>query len=206
MNQCLNTSILRKDILCCDDFAPNIGVVREEVIKGGFKTEIGPDGAKYTGISQYPIPLWFECISKFIGKPITPKLSCFRLNLAGEFPHSWVHSDDICAKFASVLYMNPPHQCKGGTAFWRHNQLNIDRLPSLAELGDKGVSYYQAMEKDWKNLGLWDQIGFVAMKWNRFITYPTNLFHSRYPFEAFGKTSEDGRLIWVCFYDVEGES
>jgi len=61
------------------------------------------------------------------------------------------------------------------------------------------------MNREWKDLTFWEQYHLVPMKFNRFATYPTCLFHSRWPFEAFGKGPEDGRLIWVCFYDVEGE-
>lgn len=188
-----------------DDFATDAEKVRRAVIDGRFSIQTGPDGAKYTGISMHPVPQWFELIAKLVGKPIIPRLCCFRLNLEGELPHSWVHSDDICAKYASVLYLNPPSQCKGGTAFWKHKTLGIDRLPSKAELTEKQVNweeFYKGIEQEWKKLAAWTQIDFVPMVWNRFITYPTCLFHSRYPFSAFGKGPEDGRLIWICFYDV----
>jgi Family of unknown function (DUF6445) len=186
------------DILQCDDFAPDLADVREAVIRGGFTTQTGPDGAKYTGISTYPVPAWYGRITEFLGKPILPRLSCFRLNLAGELPHSWVHSDEICAQFASVLYLNLPDQCRGGTAFWRHKISNLDRLPV-----GKDLKFYRQMDAEWKDLSLWEQVALVSMRWNRFITYPTCLFHSRYPHEAFGAGPENGRLIWICFYDLK---
>jgi hypothetical protein len=43
----------------------------------------------------------------------------------------------------------------------------------------------------------------LPMRFNRFLTYPTCFFHSRYPFEAFGNAPENGRLVWVCFFDKE---
>lgn len=188
-----------------DNFAPDALAVRNAVIAKGFSAEKGPDGALYTGISQYPVPHWFDRLSELMEAKIEPKLSCFRLNLAGELPHSWVHSDDICAKFASVLYLNLPEQCQGGTAFWKHEALGMDRLLSDEELREKGIDYlafHRFMTREWKDLTFWKQHGFVPMKFNRFITYPTCYFHSRYPFEAFGSGPEDGRLIWVCFYDA----
>jgi len=197
------------EILKIDNFTPDIQSVRDSVVSGGFSTETGPDGAQYTGISKFQVPHWYERIAHFIGHRITPRLSCFRLNLAGELPHSWVHSDDICAQFASVLYLNKPDQCWGGTAFWQHTQKHIDRLPSRAELAFHNIDadkFYASMNVEWKQLFLWDQIGFVPMRFNRFITYPTCLFHSRFPFEAFGKGPEDGRLIWICFYDWESNA
>lgn len=187
-----------------DDFAPDFAKVRESVISGQFSTETGPDGAQYTGISAFPVPHWYGLISKLVGAPIAPRLSCFRLNLAGELPHSWVHSDDICAQFASVLYMNEPEQCQGGTAFWKHKILGIDALPSRHELeaeGSDADKFYSSMNQEWKDLSLWEMTQFQPMRSNRFITYPTSLFHSRYPFEGFGAGPKDGRLIWICFYD-----
>lgn len=188
-----------------DNFTDDALFVRDEVIAGGFKDETGPDGALYTGISQYQVPHWYSRIAELIGEQIAPRLSCFRLNLQGEMPHSWVHSDDICAKFASVLYLNLPEQCYGGTAFWKHSELDIDRLPSRESLRADGiddVAFYSQMDKDWKELNHWQQIAMISMKFNRFITYPTCLFHSRFPFGGFGKDSQDGRLIWICFYDT----
>ena len=189
----------------CDDFAADAALIRDAVISGEFETKTGPDGADYKGISLHPVPHWIEGIAKLIGRRIVPRLSCFRLNLAGEMPHSWVHSDDICARYASVLYLNPPEQCKGGTAFWKHTGLNMDRLPSDNEIVRKGMSpawFHRMITQEWKDLTFWEQTRFVEMKWNRFISYPTCFFHSRYPFDAFGTGPQDGRLIWVCFFDV----
>jgi hypothetical protein len=191
--------------LIFDNFAPDADLIRRAVIAEGFTDEIGPDSAVYTGISKYEVPHWYDRVSKVVGSKINPKLSCFRLNLAGENPHSWVHSDDICAKYASVLYLNLPMQCKGGTAFWRHKELGVDRLLGREELtkaGHDADNYYAIMNQEWKKKDAWQQTNMVPMKWNRFITYPTCFFHSRYPFEAFGSGSADGRLIWICFYDV----
>jgi hypothetical protein len=193
------------EILQFDNFALDAPEVRDAVVSGGFATEKGPDGAMYTGISRHPVPQWYDRISDFIGLPITPRLSCFRLNLAGELPHSWVHSDDICARFASVLYLNLPWQCRGGTAFWKHRTLGIYGLPPKDTLED-WQQFYRMIEGEWKKQDVWEQTTYVAMKFNRFITYPTSLFHSRFPFEGFGSGPSDGRLIWICFYDLEDEA
>lgn len=192
------------EILQFDNFAPDAETVREAVLSSEFSSATGPDGATYTGISRYPVPHWFDRIVHILGKPITPRIACFRLNLEGELPHSWVHSDDICAEYASVLYLNPASQCQGGTAFWRHTALNLDRLPTKANLGNGLYAewFYRMMSREWKDLTFWQQVDFVPMQFNRFITYPTCLFHSRYPFTGFGTGPQDGRLIWICFYDV----
>jgi hypothetical protein len=196
---------MRHTLIQVDDFAPDAAEVRKAVIEAGFSTEKGPDGFDYTGICKYEVPHWFDLISKALGQKITPKLSCFRLNLAGELPHSWIHSDDICAQFASVLYLNPPEQCRGGTAFWRHTGLQLDEMPPWESHPSQtsGEWFLSMMNREWKDLTFWEQSGFVSMRFNRFITYPTSRFHSRYPFEGFGTGPQDGRLIWACFFSVE---
>ena len=185
------------EVLQFDGFAPDAGEVRDAVIRGQFETVDYIDGAQYSGVSRYPVEGWTDCLAERLGKKIVPRISCFRLNLKGELPHSWVHSDGIAAGYAVVLYLNQPEQCTGGTAFWRHKELKIDRLPKADENG-----LYKRIEQDWKNLDLWEQTSMVKMEWNRLITYPTALFHSRFPFEGFGTGPEDGRLIWICFYDL----
>jgi hypothetical protein len=191
-----------------ENFAADALAVREAVIAGSFDTKQGPDGADYTGISDYPVEHWYERIGEVLGKPIVPRLSCFRLNLQGELPHSWVHSDDICAQFASVLYLNTAEQCAGGTAFWKHRALGVSYLLSREELAARGMdadAFYRLMNREWKDADAWQQTGFLPMQWNRFLTYPTCFFHSRYPFEGFGTGPQDGRLIWACFYDLAPE-
>ena len=191
-------------LIQCDDFAPDAVSVRDAVISGEFKTVKGPDGGDYTGVQFREMDNWTERISYVVGRTIKPKLSGFRLNLKGELPHSWVHSDDICAEMASVLYLNPPNQCSGGTAFWKHVGFGIDSAPTSGEIIAAGFNpnwMYRTLSNDWKELDYWEMTNFCAMKWNRFITYPTKMFHSRYPFEAFGEGPKDGRLVWVCFFD-----
>jgi len=196
-------------LLRADEFAADAALVRRAVLEVGFETRIGPDGAPYSGICDYQVPHWHSRIAAVVGFPIVPRLCCFRLNLAGELPHSWVHSDDICAQFASVLYLNPPEQCSGGTAFWRHKGLGMDRLLSRDELTARGCdpeAFYELMTREWKRIEPWEQVALVPMVWNRFISYRTSLFHSRFPFEGFGSGPGDGRLIWVCFFDRQTEA
>lgn len=186
-----------------DNMFPDFLEVRNKVIEGGFSTEIGPDGFPYTGIgSSQPADHWPKIVEQAIGHEIIPRLSCFRLNLSGEMPHSFVHSDDICAKYASVTYMNLPEQCKGGTTFWQTN--GLEYMPSDEELTKAGINpldYGTEMTKAWKNKNLWSPASFIGMKSNRFITYPCSRFHSRWPWEGWGSGPEDGRMIWALFYD-----
>jgi hypothetical protein len=200
-----SSTTLKHNLLLVDNFAEDIQSVRETVVTGEFSTETGPDGFPYTGINKHQVPHWFDLISKAIEYPIVPRLSFFRLNLAGELPHSWVHSDGICARFAGICYLNLPLQCRGGTAFWRHTGLQIDDMPSQESMQAGGGNpewFCAMMNREWRDLTFWEQRDFISMKFNRFISYPTSRFHSRYPFEGFGTEPNDGRLVWTCFYDL----
>jgi hypothetical protein len=193
-------------LLVFDDFAPDASKVREALIASEFKTETGPDGLPYTGICTLPVPHWPQLLADKMGHDIECKLSFFRMNVAGELPHTWIHNDDICAKFAAVLYLNTPEQCQGGTAFWRHTILRRHDLPMHDELKAQGIEhpewFRQMMGNECKSLDYWEQHAFVGMQFNRIAVYPTAAFHSRYPFEGFGTTPADARLVWTAFFDI----
>lgn len=178
--------------------------IRKEVISVGFATEKGPDNLDYTGISKAQYPELCNAIAHALGHNIAVTMSFFRFNTKGDIPHSWVHSDEGCASHAAILYLNTPDQCQGGTAFWRHRGMGLDEMPSDAELTSgqwKPDWFKPMMNAEWKKKKAWEMVGLAGMKFGRLITYRSTLFHSRWPFEAFGDSPETGRLAWVCFFD-----
>ncbi len=189
-----------------DNFAPSPEALRDRVLAAEFRTEIGPDGVEYTGICLDHNPNLSEEIAKLTGFKIKEKLSFYRINYAMEVSRQFVHSDLLCAEYAGVLYMNRPEHCFGGTALWKHKQCDWDAMPTDAELTQQSVDvgkFKEEMQEEWLRREPWDMTGFVGMKFNRFVTYPANIFHSRYPHEAFGDRKSNARLIWVIFYDRE---
>jgi len=188
-----------------DEFISSAKEVRNRVISEGFREEVGPDGFKYSGINMGDDGDLKEKIGE-LGqmREVAPKVSFFRQDLRGEMPHSYVHSDEICADWAGLLYLNTDEQAKGGTALWTHKHMRWDRVLSDEEIDDLGITkeaYGEQLTADWKKEELWEMSGFVSMKFNRFVVYPTRLFHSRYPHQGFGSGREDGRLVWVCFFN-----
>lgn len=191
-------------LIVADNFTPNVEGLREKVLSSEFKTETGPDGFEYTGICLENLPDLDDRISELVGFKIKEVFSCYRLNYVLEVPHNFVHSDRICGEYGGILYLNTPEQCLGGTAFWRHKHCGWDAMPKDEELEEKGVdteAFGREMMEEWKQREPWDMTGFVGMKSNRFLTYPTRQFHSRYPHEAFGDSKDNARLIWAVFYD-----
>ena len=128
------------------------------------------------------------------------RLSFFRIARKGnDEPTAYIHADNaVPAAYAGVLYLTPDNLAHGGTAFWRHRELNWGRLPDFVptELADR-------LNADGRDELAWERNGLVRMKFNRFVTYPTNAFHSRYPLEGFGSDADDARLTYVCFFDLE---
>lgn len=125
----------------------------------------------------------------------------YRLNFAGELPNAAVHSDLGWGTHALVLYLSDPpmgaNQC--GTAFWRHNATGAHRIdPGDFDLLDE-------IQVDWNDESAWTQRARVPMQFNRALIYESALFHSRYPFEAFGDNAETGRLIAVAFFTPRGQ-
>lgn len=195
-----------------DNFHPDPEALRAAVIASEFKTEIGPDGAPYSGISKYEDKTIFELLAIAVQCPVIPRIAVWRLNLKGELPHNFVHADDICAKYAAVFYLNTPEQCAAhytGTAFWKHAGLEIEHMPSDEQIQEHTPSiadFKKWMEHEWQTEKSWEMTGFVRAAFNRLVIYPTSKFHSRYPFEAFGSDKTDGRLILAVFFDMVGQA
>lgn len=188
-----------------DNFAPDAKEVRIQVIDAGVEDFIGPNGEPYTNTSKMAVPQWHALLATALGSPVDVKLAGFRFDMAGEYPHNQVHADAVMGSdYAAVLYLNPPEQCRGGTAFYTHSRLGIDRLPASEELGlsEEGLKAWTSrLERDWQVQELWQLTGLAGMKHNRLIVYPTQMFHSRFPREGFGSNLNDGRMIWIAFFN-----
>lgn len=188
-----------------DDLHPDPDGHRERVLESEFKDRLGPDGGTYSNVSLHQEPELIALVSKAVGYPVTPQVSFYRFFLDGEKPHFDVHADNMYDQMASVLYLNPNSGQRSGTAFWRHKETGLDYMPDKEEIiaqGKDPQEWYTKFVTDWHDISKWDQVGFVAMKYNRFITYPTRLLHSRWPLEGFGKNKESARLIHVYFYNA----
>jgi hypothetical protein len=99
--------------------------------------------------------------------------------------------------------MNLPHQCFGGTAFYRHKATQWQEMPTQAALDEKELTL-DNMRDSWAKEDDWDLVTMAGMRWNRMICYPTDAFHSRYPLKGWGKKEkpEECRLIAALFFDL----
>lgn len=184
-----------------DDFLTKeeLKKTREEILKSDF-AGVDYEGHFYKGITVPEAPLFNakEKLERMWNRKVTPKIEFFRLSKPQEESPSYVHADTICAKMASVLYLTDSDV--GGTAFWKHKETGLQRLsPNPSE------KLIEKLLKDANDVEKWDMQAELKFKMNRFVTYPTNYFHSRWPFlsEGFGEDKESARLIYVCFYDFD---
>lgn len=191
--------------LVVDNFLPAPHSTREEFVTTEFKDVLGPDGETYKRVAVRPNDEFQDLLEKALGKKIKMSHAMVRLNYAGENPNNAIHSDSGYNEWAVVLYLNLPEQCQGGTALWEHKIYNWKSLPTEAEVRAQGRNPTKVLARlrgDWNEPDAWKWWGMLEMKFNRAVIFPCAAFHSRYPFEAFGTTPDDGRLVWVTFFNV----
>jgi len=127
----------------------------------------------------------------------------FRITLAADTSRYLVHADPTLLDWVGVIYLNPPEQCRGGTAFFRHKELNSDRTPmsqeELATYGPSSVA--ELLRQDGNDPDKWQHLMTLPMRFNRLILYRPWLWHSAG--EAFGTSLEDGRLIQLVAFQTQ---
>ena len=176
-----------------DDFLPDASTVREIALAAPYFDYPAHDGEVYKRIWIGQVPGLQEAIEAKVG-PVEMLGMGYRLNYAGELPNAAIHSDLGWGTHALVLYLS---EGPGGTAFWTHRASGARTI----YVGDHDL--FAKVKDDWNDESKWDQRELVAMKFNRALIYRSALFHSRYPFEAFGTTPDDGRLIAVAFFNLK---
>ena len=80
-----------------------------------------------------------------------------------------------------------------GTAFFDHHAHGI-RFRGEKDEHDR------LLREDAGDLQKFNFQSLVPMKENRLVVYPSDLFHSRYPFEGWGTSQQDGRVVIVGFF------
>lgn len=165
-----------------------------------------------------------ECDGKIVFSMSTARdADVIRYN--AELPHFDQHSD-----LAGLVYLNPPEQCRGGTAFYRHRATGVARWPwnkdrRLELCAQVGISVDGKTEQEigdtlWRSYfdppgerpkrylrgsnDIWDMTKLVDMKYNRAIFYETDLFHAMYVRDDdFGDDLPTRRLTQTLFLSVD---
>lgn len=179
-----------------DDFLPDIERVRTHALVSEFYDWEGPDEQVYKRICITPIPTMLQRLEEVVG-PFEMLGMGYRLNYDEEVPNQSIHSDLGWGTHALVLYLGDG---PSGTAFWRH------KATGTIAIRQGQVGLLNKIQNDWEDESKWEQREMVEMKKNRCLIYESALYHSRFPFKAFGNSPETGRLIAVAFFTPESEN
>lgn len=177
-------------MIVIDDAIPDAMRLREQALASEFIDWHGYDDQVYKRVCLTHIPELHEAIDKAIG-PVDMLGMGYRLNFNGEIPNQAVHSDLGWGTHAAVLYLSDGD---GGTALWRHKATGAESIHA----GDAALM--GAIGDDWDDESKWEMRSLAEIKLGRLTIYESALFHSRYPFQAFGDSPETGRLIAVAFF------
>lgn len=177
-----------------DNFLPDAMAVRGEALRADFIDWPAPDGEVYRRVCLTEVPGLRGAIERVMG-PVDMLGMGYRVNYSGELPNAAIHSDLGWGTHAAVVFLS---EGEGGTAFWQHKATGASRI----DPGD--VALFERIDGDWNDPEKWNRVGLVEMKLGRGLIYESALFHSRWPFPAFGDSPETGRLIAVAFFTPRG--
>lgn len=199
---------MHKSLLIVDDLYRDPEAIRRKALTVEFPEVQGertfPGRTSLDGF----LPEGFdEAASRMLGEPLmrparpTAYHGCFRITLAGEEGRYHVHADPSDLHWVGVIYLNPPEQCQGGTSFFRHKALGLDRTPETqSELERVGASDVAGLlARDGKDPDKWEHIMTVPMRFNRMILYRPWMWHSAGA--PFGDSDETGRLIQLLSFE-----
>jgi hypothetical protein len=189
-----------------DDFLPDPEAFRQEALKSPFYDIRGPDGVNYKNICVRPSDEFEALFSERLKAKVKVGYSLLRRNFEGEMPNNAVHSDNSYDEYAAVLYLNQPEDCQGGTAFWKWKELDTAEWPPedfIRRRGKKPSRIYERLLADHNRAEAWELLHVGEMKFNRVVCFPTKVFHSRWPFAAFGTTPETARTIVATFFSFK---
>lgn len=181
-------------MIIIDDAIPDAAALRAAALCAPYEDWKGYDDEVYKRVCLTQVPGLQEAIEAQCG-PVEMLGMGYRLNFNQELPNASIHSDMGWGTHAAVLYLS---EGDGGTAFWQHKASGASRI----EQGD--MELFEQVRHDWDDAGKWDQVGLAEMKLGRLLIYESTLFHSRWPFEAFGTDYQSGRLVAVAFFSPRG--
>lgn len=185
-----------------DNFFEDPAKEREQALEATYQT-IEHNTLKYRGISFVEDAAAVSKIEKLTGSKLEARVM-YRRYLENEENETYIHSDVDIGTYTAIAFLNPPEQCFGGTAFWRHRQHKWIGQPKTPEEileghGEDTLEFWAKIYRDGFDESKWIMRRCVPMRYNRLIIFPSHWFHSRYPKKAFGTEIGNSRLIKVFF-------
>lgn len=213
-------------ILMIDDFFAEPDVVRAAALEPG-RNWIQPTGG-YPGLLAQPEPEYLGELVIFFRRLLQRPLvqsDQITFSMVTRTEEELTprqrrpHFDGSC--FGGLVYLNPPDQCQGGTGFYRHRSTGLSSYPAkdtqvtrevISRLGLASLEELQQMvtappRPDAQGFiadsnSEWERFCFVEMKFNRFIIYDGEIFHSAVIRNGqFGTRPHERRLTMNFFVD-----
>lgn len=193
-----------------DNFLEDPQSERDTALAQDFQTVVH-HGITYRGIAMTEARDSQRRIAEALRIPEGGTWTTFwRRYLADEENETYIHADAMMGQVTGVLFLNPPEQCFGGIAFWRHRLYGWSHVPTADELPKRGLEdtpeFWNSVVADGHHPKKWEMVDYVPMAFNRLVLFWSPCFHSRYPKRAFGKSTEDARLVKCFFFNPFSES
>lgn len=166
------------------------------------------EGHTYHGVGLgYDVEGIDSLLSAILGSnSVNVDMQYFRLGLTAGDLTAYIHADNSISKWAAVWYLSEaPKGVQAGTAFWRHKETGLTEVPTeewILKNFPTREYFFQMLQADANDESKWEMTGLIGQKFNRIAIYPTKVFHSRYPQQAWGKDVNDGRLCWTGFFST----
>ncbi len=190
-----------------DNFLHNPDRMRQSAIEAGFGTwkpnkgEVG--SSRYDGMCFWgDHGMGVRALTAAHRCPIYPNSMFFRV-CNEDTEGAYVHSDREMGEYTAIVYLSHHDGGDFGTGFYKHLEsgaVSMDSFSDMREHPDRFEKLKQEMVEG--SPEVWDRTDFVRGKYNRALIFAAPLFHARHPKHGIGTTIEDGRMVWVCHYDL----
>lgn len=182
-----------------EDFLADPDAVRSAGLRAKYGDKLLKDGVVYKRVAEANIPEVIDALNRVMGRPIELEAMGFRLNFDNELPNRPIHSDSGWGTYALVLYLTPDdvllkYPEPTGTMLWTHTPTGTEGVKNT------DIDLLVELVDDWDDTTKWTPRQLLRAKYNTASIYRTDLYHSRWPLEAFGTSPGDGRLTLVAFF------
>jgi len=113
------------------------------------------------------------------------------------------HSDQVfnSQMYTCLIYLNSKKESSGGTAFFKHKELNIHNDFFDENFKNFNLQHQDAIENGqnyWPNEKYWELTSYIEMNPNRLIIFPSDYFHAAYhPINSFFKFPRLTLVYWM---------
>lgn len=192
-----------------DDFLERPDDFRSQALALDYPEQTGPYPGR-NSLQRLELPGLSQYVSQVVGEPLRPidpleSHGKCRISLARDPKRGDVHVDT--SQWSGILYLSKNADDLSGTDFFRHKRTGLERAPITDDeafhmgLSGRDAVLEDTINKDGAKRGAWEKTMSIPMRYNRLLLLRPWFFHTSGP--GFGKTVEDGRLIYLMFFTLD---